>query len=83
MEIVGEFLGLDQDTAIFAYFRRHYAAWFPPLRDIHRTTFTRHAANLWAIKAQIWTQVVTAIPHDPEIALIDSFPVPVCRFARA
>lgn len=26
LEIVAEFLGLDQDTAIFAYFRRHYAA---------------------------------------------------------
>lgn len=83
MEVVGEFLGLDADAAIFAYFRRHYAAWFPPLRDIHRTTFTRHAANLWAIKEQIWTQVVMAIPHDPEVALIDSFPLPVCRFARA
>ena len=23
MEVVGEFLGLDQDTAIFAYFRRN------------------------------------------------------------
>lgn len=83
MEVVGEFLGLDQDTAIFAYFRRHYAAWFPALARIHRTTFTRQAANLWAVKEQIWTQVVMAIPHDPAIALIDSFPLPVCRFARA
>ncbi|MFN8662125.1 MAG: hypothetical protein U0075_09560 [Thermomicrobiales bacterium] len=83
MEVIGEFLGLDQDAAIFAHFRRHYAAWFPPLRCIHRTTFTRHAANLWAIKAQIWTQVVTAVSRDPEVALIDSFPMPVCRFARA
>ena len=83
MEVVGEFLGLDQDTAIFAYFRRHYAAWFPVLRHIHRTTFTRQAANLWAIKAHIWRQVIPAVPLDPEVALIDSFPIPVCRFARA
>ena len=25
IEVVGEFLGLDEDTEIFAYFRRHYA----------------------------------------------------------
>jgi hypothetical protein len=24
MEVVGEYLGLEQDSAIFAYFRRHY-----------------------------------------------------------
>lgn len=83
MEVVGEFLELDQDTAIFAYFRHHYAAWFPALRRIHRTTFTRQAANLWAVKEQIWRRVVTLVPHDPQVALIDSFPVPVCRFARA
>ncbi len=83
MEVVGEFLALDQDTAIFAYFRRYYAAWFPALGRIHRTTFTRQAANLWAVKEQIWTRVVTLVPHDPHVALIDSFPIPVCRFARA
>lgn len=83
MEIVGEYLGLDQDTTIYAYFRRHYAAWFPALARMHRTTFTRQAANLWAVKEQLWRVLATRLPHDPHIALIDSFPLPVCRFARA
>ena len=29
IEIVGEFLGLDTDKALYGYFRRHYAQWFP------------------------------------------------------
>ena len=50
IEIVGEFLGLDTDKALYGYFRRHYAEWFPALLEIHRTTFCRQAANLWKIK---------------------------------
>ena len=45
MEVVGEFLGMEQDKAIYNYFRRHYAHFFPALRKVHRTTFVRQAAN--------------------------------------
>lgn len=83
IEVVGEFLGMDQDKAIFAYFRRHYGAWFPALCAIHRTTFARQAANLWIVKERLWRSLAARQPHDPHVALIDSFPVPVCRFARA
>jgi hypothetical protein len=47
IEIVGEFLGFDQDKMIFWFFKNHYLDWFPGLGDIHRTTFVRQAANLW------------------------------------
>lgn len=83
MEAVGEFLGLDQDKAIFDYFHRHQADLFPALRRIHRTTFVRQAANLWRWKERLWQTFLELIPHDPRISLVDSFPVPVCRFARA
>nr|MBS0019712.1 hypothetical protein [Gammaproteobacteria bacterium] len=33
MEIVGELLGQEGDEAIWKYFRRHWAAWFPALGD--------------------------------------------------
>ena len=82
MEVVGAYLGLTQDQAIYNYFRRHYAHFFPALRRVHRTTFVRQAANLWRVKEALWQMVLTQIPHDPLIALVDSFPVPVCRFAR-
>ena len=83
MEVVGEYLGLEQDSALFAYFRRHYAPFFPALRTRHRTTFVRQAANLWRLKERLWQQVVAQIPHDPTFAIIDSLPLPVCQFARA
>ena len=53
IEVVGEFLGLDEDTELFAYFRRHYAHLFPNLLRVHRTTFTRQAANLWKAKEHL------------------------------
>ena len=83
IEVVGEFLGIDEDTELFAYFRRHYAHYFPNLRQVHRTTFTRQAANLWRAKEHLWQELLTLVPHDPTFALCDSLPLPVCLFARA
>lgn len=83
IEIVGEFLGFDEDTELFEYFRRHYAHYFPNLLRVHRTTFSRQAANLWKAKERLWQGLLAEIPHDPGFALADSFPLPACLFARA
>jgi hypothetical protein len=83
MEVVGEYLGLEQDSALFAYFRRHYAHFFPALRTLHRTTFVRQAATLWRLNERLWQQVLDQIPHDPAFAILDSLPLSVCQFARA
>jgi Transposase DDE domain len=83
LEVVGEFLGLDQDVAIYRYFRWHYGHFFPALQRVHRTTFVRQAANLWAAKEWLWHAVLQQVPHDPTFALVDSFPLPICQFARA
>jgi hypothetical protein len=82
-EIVGEFLGLDTDRGLHAYFRRHFGHLFPGLRTVHRTTFVRQAANLWGVKQALWQHLAAATRHDPALALVDSLPVPACRFARA
>jgi hypothetical protein len=37
VEIVGEFLGLDTDQGLHAYFQRHFGHLFPGLRAVHRT----------------------------------------------
>ena len=81
--VVGEFLGRDQDKALFDHCRRCHADLFPALGRIHRTTFVRQAANLWRVKEALWQMVLAQVPHDPRVALVDSFPVPGCRFARA
>jgi Transposase DDE domain len=83
MEVVGEFLGLDQDVAIYRYFRHEHPTLFPALTCIHRTTFVRQAANLWMVKEQVWERLRDRVAHDPALSFIDSVPVPVCRFGRA
>jgi hypothetical protein len=83
LEVVGEFLGLDQDMAIYQYFRREHPDWFPALGHLHRTTFARHAANLWVVKEQVWRRVLDRVRYDPTLSFVDSVPMPVCRFGRA
>jgi len=83
MEVVGAYLGLGQETALFAYFRRHWSHYFPALRQVHRTTWTRQAAHLRQVKERLWQRAVAQVPHDPDFALVDSLPLPVCQFARA
>ncbi|MGC2237975.1 MAG: IS982 family transposase [Pyrinomonadaceae bacterium] len=83
IETVGEYLGFSQDKQIFEYFRRHYQSLFPALGKVHRTSFVRQAANLWRIKERLWQKVLLDLEFDERISLIDSFPLEVCRFARA
>lgn len=83
VEVVGEYLGLDREAELFAYFRRHYAHFFPALRQVHRTTFVRQAANLWKVKEALWQRLLGRTGCDPQWALADSFPLSVCRFGRA
>jgi DDE family transposase len=84
MEVVGSYLGLSQDKELFGYFQRHYTHFFPALRGLHRTTFVRQAANLWAIKERLWCWLRdTMISYDESLSIGDSVPIPVCRFARA
>ena len=84
LEVVGSYLGLSQDKALFDYFQRHYPHFFPALRGLHRTTFVRQAANLWAIKERVWCWLRdTMISYDASLSIVDSVPLPICRFARA
>jgi hypothetical protein len=83
IEVVGEHLGLDRDAELFAYFRRHYGHFFPRLRTVHRTTFARQAANLWKVKEALWQYLLPETGGDPRWAMVDSFPLAVCRFGRA
>jgi hypothetical protein len=83
IEGVGEFLGIDTDKGLYDHFRRHWGDWFPGLSRVHPTTFTRQAANLWAVKAQLRQQLLGQVGFDPAISILDSFPMRVCRFGRA
>ncbi len=79
MEIVGEILGFDTDKDIFGFFRNFYSRYFPNLTC--RVTFARHAANLWGVKQSLFKHI--ADKFKDVVQVIDSFPIPTCRFARA
>lgn len=84
IEVIGNYLEIAKETKIFAFFRHHYAHFFPGLKEIHRTTFTRQAANLWVIKERLWQYLCRKlILHDEHTSIVDSCSLPVCRFARA
>lgn len=82
IEIVGSFLKQAEDQQMFDYFRRHYGHFFPALLTVHRTTFVRQAANLWKLKERLWQRWLKQ-EIEPNYVIVDSLPVPVCRFARA
>ena len=84
MEVVGTYLGISQDKALSDYFRRHDAHFFPMGAQLHRTTFVRQAANWWALKERLWCSLRDeVIRYDPTVAMVESLPLPVCRFARS
>jgi hypothetical protein len=84
MELVGTYLGLSQDQEVFDYFRRHFPHFFPVMAQVGRTTWLRQAANLWAVKEQLWCLIRDSLLlYDATVAMVDSMPIPVCQFARA
>ena len=64
IETVGEYLGPAQDKPIFEYFRRHFQGLFPAPGKVHRTTFTRQAANLWRVKETLRQEVLRHLQFD-------------------
>lgn len=79
LELVGESLGFETDQRLFWFFKRFYPHFFPHLTT--RVTFLRQSANLWGVKQRLFQGLVRRF-HDRTF-VIDSLPLPVCRFARA
>jgi len=82
MEIVGEFIGYQEDKGIWRYFLTHWKGLFPKIPC--RTTFVRQAANLWYVKQLIQTVLARCLGAESDnIHIVDGFPLPVCAFRRA
>jgi hypothetical protein len=81
IEICGEYFKLNTDKDLFNYFKAHYQDWFPALSD--RTSFVRQAANLWHVKTLIHQQLVQEANQKlADVQVIDTVPLPVCRWVR-
>lgn len=82
LEIVAEYLGLDQDKKTWKYFNQHWRDWFPCLPS--RTTYARQCANLWVAKQQLHTDLCWEMGAlDDPTHRIDGFPMKLCNFRRA
>jgi hypothetical protein len=88
MELVGALLSRPHACARYASFRRPWTHFFPALGQGGRTTFTRQAAHPCWVNERLWQALLRQallrqVPHDPQVALVDSFALPVCQWARA
>jgi hypothetical protein len=82
MEIVGEFMGKDHDKGLWHYFRNHLLDWFPHLGS--RANFAKQSVNLWDLKRCMQDHIAWQIgAMDDSIHLVDGFPTPICKYARA
>lgn len=82
MEIVGEFMGKDQDKRIWRYFRNHWHDYFPHLGS--RANFAKQSAKLWDLKRRIQDHLAWQLgAMEDTIHMVDGFPMPVCQLARA
>src|SRR5262249_37483861 len=70
-ELVGDSLGRAPEKGRFAPSPRHYAAEFPGLRKVHRTTFARQAANLYDLKRQLHAHLARRLAADRPLWLVD------------
>ncbi|MEB4799396.1 IS982 family transposase [Acinetobacter soli] len=80
MQIVGEFLGIDSDKALWIFFKNNWLDWFPKLGSY--PNFCKHCTNLWRVNQKIIAQLTAQYKTD-NIHFIDGFPIPVCCYSRA
>ncbi len=78
MELLGEFMGEDQDKSIWRYFRNHWHDWFPNLGS--RSTFVKQSAALYDVKRRVHHHLVVKMGvMSDSIHMVDGFPMPVCE----
>lgn len=63
LQLVGEFLGLDEDKRIYRYFKTHYSSWFPNLGSY--SNFCKQLTNLAFVCQHILTQLGQTFGQSP------------------
>ena len=82
ISLVGEALTIDSEKAWFYFVKKNYKDLFPDICD--RTRFNRTKRNLYKSILEI-QKYFSNLPifKDDDIRIIDSMPVPICKFGRA
>lgn len=80
--ICGELIGIDSENAWYSFVKRNYRHLFPRLCCRTRLNRTRRA--LLQVTELIRQKLTQSFPiPDSRYFVIDSFPLPVCKFGRA
>ena len=82
ISLVGELLTIDSEKAWFGFCKKNMRDLFP--RFCHRTRFNRTRRNLQAVIEEIRKELskLTDYVKQP-YRIVDSMPIPVCKFGRA
>lgn len=82
LSICSELAGIDSENAWYSFVKRNYRHLFPNL--CCRTRFNRTRRNLLQVTELLRQKIHLAFPiPDSRYFVIDSFPLPVCKFGRA
>lgn len=80
--IVGELLTIDSEKAWLGFCRKNLRDLFPKFCD--RTRFNRTRRGLHAVIDEIRKELTSLLGYQSQsVRVIDSIPIPVCKFGRA
>jgi IS5 family transposase len=80
LAILGELLGIDSERCWFGFAERNLTEVFGQFCD--RTRYNRSKRNLIHVIGAIQREIAARLPQS-EVGIIDSCPLPVCKFGRA
>lgn len=82
LSICGELAGTDSENAWYSFVKRNYRHLFPKLCS--RTRFNRTRRALLQVTELLRQKLIQSFPiPSSRYFVVDSFPLPVCRFGRA
>ena len=82
LSICSELIGIDSENAWYSFVKRNYWHLFPNLCS--RTRFNRTRRNLLQVTELLRQKIPLVFPiPDSRYFVIDSFPLPICKFGRA
>lgn len=82
LSICGELIGIDSEKAWYSFVKRNYRHLFPHL--CCRTRFNRTRRALLQVTELLRQKLAQSFPiPDSRYFVIDSFPLPVCKFGHA
>ena len=80
ISVAGELMTIDSERAWYSFCRKNFSDLFPTFCE--RSRFNRIRRNLHAVIRRCYEEV-TALVSGSQVKIVDSMPLPVCKFGRA